>query len=36
MEYKVGGYGAIRPPGHHAHENYPSGFGYFNNVAVAA
>jgi acetoin utilization deacetylase AcuC-like enzyme len=26
----------VRPPGHHAHSDYPSGFCFFNNVAVAA
>lgn len=26
----------VRPPGHHAHRDRPSGFCFLNNVAVAA
>ena len=29
------GIAIVRPPGHHAYENTPSGFCFFNNVAVA-
>lgn len=27
---------AVRPPGHHAHKTYPSGFCLFNNIAIGA
>lgn len=30
------GIAIVRPPGHHASENKPGGFSFFNNVAVAA
>jgi histone deacetylase 6 len=30
------GFAVIRPPGHHANATHPSGFCFFNNVAVAA
>jgi len=30
------GFCAVRPPGHHAEENYAAGFCLFNNIAIAA
>lgn len=34
--YCQSGVAIVRPPGHHAEEEYPHGFCIFNNVAVAA
>ncbi len=36
LENQAAGYAIVRPPGHHAHYDFPSGFCFFNNVAVAA
>ena len=30
------GFAIVRPPGHHAHSEYPAGFWFYNNVALAA
>ncbi|OQV19897.1 Histone deacetylase 6 [Hypsibius exemplaris] len=32
----LNGFAIIRPPGHHAHPDYPAGFCFANNVAIAA
>lgn len=32
---EINGFSLMRPPGHHAGENYVDGFCYFNNIAVA-
>jgi histone deacetylase 6 len=36
IDNRTCGYAIVRPPGHHAHENEPSGFCFFNNIAVTA
>ena len=36
MASQTGDFALTRPPGHHAHRNYSSGFCLFNNIAIAA
>jgi len=36
MASKTGDFALTRPPGHHAHRDYSSGFCLFNNIAIAA
>jgi len=36
MASKNGDFALTRPPGHHAHRDYSSGFCLFNNIAIAA
>jgi acetoin utilization deacetylase AcuC-like enzyme len=32
---EINGFAVVRPPGHHAHANFGSGFCLFNNIAIA-